>query len=226
MYTHTEYACVRPHAVRACTHTLTRAIWHAHVIEAADLLKPMLLFSQVRRVFLRLPKDDTLPLVVCKTAFSSCAHVYPRVSASTLPASLVPASCWARVACLLQTNPCRLCLRVNIGKENRKRSDGFCSGFWGKNSYVELENPCVPYHTRKSNMTRVSNLSLMEGFVDLQEPLAWSWFWFYRWGSCSRERWIHWPKVTQQVNGNSRNKIQIVWVLVHSSIAQCKKCSG
>lgn len=33
-----------------------------------------------------------------------------------------------------------------------------------------------------------------------------------------RERWIHLPKVTQQVNGNTRNKILIVWVPVHSKI--------
>lgn len=123
------------------------------------------------------------------------------------------ASCWVRVACLLQTSPYWLYLQVKIGKENRKWCVGFCWVFLTKNSYMELENWWVHY-TRKSNITNSSNLSLMKGFVDLQEPLAWSWFPFRRCGL----RWIRLPKVTQEVNGNTRNKIQIVWVLVHSWI--------
>lgn len=184
---------------RVCVQALT----YTRSIEAAAHWQPALLFSWVRKGVLRHIKITLflwlcakLPLVAVCT--SSCVWWL-----LWCPPHWSQTSCWVRAACLLQTDPYRLYLQVNIAKENSKGCVGFCWSFMTKNGHMELENRWVSYSTK-------NNLSLMKGFIDLQKYLAWSWFPFYRWGSCDRERRIHLSKVTQQVYDNTRKQIQIV----------------
>lgn len=128
------------------------------------------------------------------------------------------APCGVRVACFLQTQSW-IYILMNIRKEVAYFFFVLCLFFFfcfRKNSYVEIGNWWVPCDTRESNTTGISSLSLMKSTVDLQEPPAWSLFPFYRRWSWGRKRWIHLPKVTQQVNGSTRNKIPVIQVLVHA----------
>lgn len=177
----------------ACVHAHTHSHMYSNTLTS---LKQLLCWSQRYYShkeggwgFLRLIKVDSLPLVVCKPALGSCMRLYPHVSAFMLPTSLISGILLSKSCVFITDKPL---LTIPSGEYRQGKWEvvwfGFLLGFFlRKNSYTELESRWVLYHTRKRNITNISNLSLMRHFVDLQKPLAWSWFPFYRWGSWERE---------------------------------------
>lgn len=112
-----------------CEDTHTCALTHScHWSSSSVAASAIILIS--KEVGIKDYNDFIFPLFLCKTALGGCMHLKLCVLAFMVPTSWSQASCWVRVACLLQTDPHRLYLQVNTGKESSKGCVGFCWSFF------------------------------------------------------------------------------------------------